>query len=276
MPRIVIVTGGTSGIGLAIARRHVAAGDVVRIGSIDADQVSPADLGLPESAVGLTRCDVGKEADVAALVDAVIARHGRLDVMVNNAGVSGVGGPISQIPAEGYAATMSVLLDGVFFGIKHAAAAMERQGAGVILNMASITGLVTHINASHVYSAAKSAVIQLTRTAALELGPMGVRVNCICPGYIATPIFGRAMNMGADDIARSVAAAEEVFAPLQPIRRAGRADDVAAACLWLASDEASFVTGHALVVDGGASLGVGLDPEQGRFSLLKRALSQER
>jgi len=166
---------------------------------------------------------------------------------------------------------MGVLLRGVFLGMKHAAPVMKKQGSGSIISTASVAGLRTGM-ASHTYSAAKAAVIHLTRSVAMELGESGVRVNCICPGGIATPIFGKAFGLdddGADRVARMM---RTPLAQMQPIRRAGLPDDIAQAALWLASDDSSFVNGHALVVDGGITGGRMWSEVEQRRAALRAAL----
>jgi NAD(P)-dependent dehydrogenase (short-subunit alcohol dehydrogenase family) len=269
--KVAVVTGGTSGIGQAIARRFLREGAQVIIGSIESNG-----HGSFEDAKGratFITTDVSREDEVARLVALALDRHGRLDVMINNAGISGVAGGISELAGNDVRNTVDVLFNGVFYGMKHAAKPMTVNGEGTIINIASITGLATYINAAHIYSALKSAVIQLTKTVALELGPSGVRVNCICPGFIATPIFGRALGLKGAKLARSVEVVKTLFNDLQPIRRAGLPEDIANAAYWLASSEASFVTGHALVVDGGASCGVGWNPDESRFARLAAALA---
>src|SRR5262249_59831922 len=134
------------------------------------------------------------EAEGESAMAHVVERFGRLDCIFNNAGSAGVAGAIAEIPVAGFDETLGVLLRGVFLGMKHAAPVMVRQGAGSIISTGSIAGLCAGY-ASHVYSAAKAAVIHLTRSVAMELGERGVRVNCICPGGIATPIFGKALGM---------------------------------------------------------------------------------
>lgn len=270
--RVVAITGGTSGIGLAIALRHLSQGDRVVVGSIDADTTSVEALGLVPARSRLLRTDVAQESDVAALVAAAIESFGRLDVMVNNAGIGDGNPSVVDFDAERVSRTTGVLFNGVVFGIKHAARAMVPRGSGSIINIASIAGVSTHINSGHIYSAAKAAVVHLTKTAALELGARGVRVNCICPGYIATPLFGRGMGLAGAELSASVEAASVAFVDLQPLRRAGRPEDIAAAAVWLSSQDASFITGHALVVDGGASVGGDWDPAKGRGRAVRRAL----
>ena len=159
---------------------------------------------------------------------------------------------IEDTPVEEYDITMNILLRGVFLGIKHAAPVMKRQGKGSIVNTASVAGMLAGYG-PHTYSVAKAAVIHPTGSVAMELGESGVRVNCICPGGIATPIF-KPMFEGADD-ASVVEMITPVLAEMAPLRRSGLPEDIANAALWLASDDSSFVNGHALVVDGGAIQG---------------------
>lgn len=269
--RVVIVTGGTSGIGRAIAEQALREGAWVLNGSLDGNG-GGGDFAASSDRAAFIQTDVTREDDVEALIGEALRRHGRVDAMINNAGSSGVAGGIADIGLEGYQFTVDTLLRSVFLGTKHAARVMTERGSGVIINMASIAGISTYINASHIYSATKAAVVQLTRTSALELGPSGVRVNCICPGYIATPIFGRALGLPEEELPGSVEVARDIFRDMQPLRRSGEAQDIAEAAIWLASDGASFVTGHALVVDGGASCGTGWDPAQNRFGRLAAAI----
>lgn len=271
--RVVAVTGGTSGIGLAIALRHLADGDKVVIGSLDADTVSASDLGVDPSRCVLVRTDVSKEADVEALIASAVRAFGQLDVMVNNAGIGDGNLKVADFDDARLQHVMGVLFDGVVFGMKHAARSMSPRGSGSIVNIASIAGISTHINSGHIYSAAKAAVVHLTKTSALELAAQGIRVNCICPGFIATTLFGHNMGLKGKELRASVEAATEAFADLQPIRRAGQPEDIAAAAAWLSSADASFVTGHALVVDGGASVGGTWDPTKGRGRLVREALA---
>lgn len=257
--RVALVTGGASGIGAATVRRFAAEGARVVAADVQDEpgRALAAELG---PAVHYRHVDVTSEEEIAAAVDDAVERWGRLDVCVNNAGFGGCSGPVRALPAAEFDATVAVLFRGVFLGIKHAARVMQPAGRGSIVNTASVAGLQAGF-APHVYSACKAAVIQLTRTVAMELGESGVRVNCICPGGIATPLLRRALEQapgiaGTEDAAeRAGALLETWLATLQPIRRAGLPEDVAAAALFLASDASSFVNGHALVVDGGLSGG---------------------
>ena len=251
--KVAVITGGSSGIGEASARLFVEQGARVMIADIQDDRGQRLATELGSSATYL-HTDVTQEADVKAAVDGALQAFGRLDCMFNNAGIGGPGGSIDEIPVEGFDAAMGVLLRGVFLGMKHAAPVMKRQGSGSIISTASIAGLRA-VDSTHVYSAAKAAVIHLTRSVAMELGESGVRVNCICPGWIATPLFGREFGLSPKDAEQTVELVKAPLASFQPIKRAGLPEDIAQAALWLASDDSSFVNGHALVVDGGISGG---------------------
>ena len=247
--RVAIITGGASGIGAASARLFAAEGARVLVADIQEDLGKQLAESLGQAAA-VRRVDVTREEDVKGAVDEAISRWGRLDVMFNNAGFGGALGPIEETTVEDFDLTFDVLVKGPFLGIKHAAPVMKRQRSGSIISTASVAGLQTG-HSPHLYSVAKAAVIHLTRSTALELGESGIRVNCICPGIIATPLAaGRTGVTGAQ-----LAKLKSVLAHAQALGRIGDPEDVARAALWLASDESSFVTGHAQVVDGGAFAG---------------------
>lgn len=246
--KVAVITGGASGIGEGTVRLFVGEGARVVIADIQ-DEYGEALAAEMGAAAVYQHTDVSKDGDVRALVQGATRAFGRLDCMFNNAGSGGAVGPIEEITAEEFDATMGVLLRGVFLGIKYAAPVMKAQGSGSIISTASVAGLRGGMG-PHIYSTAKAAVVHLTHSAALELGESGVRVNCICPGGIATPLVAGGMRDEA-----ALAAARERMATMQPIRRAGEPADIARAALWLASDDASFVNGHALVVDGGLTAG---------------------
>ena len=248
--KVAVITGAASGLGEATARLMHAEGASVLLADIQDDrgQRVAAELGTRSRYL---HCDVTAEAEVASVVDTAVREFGRLDCMFNNAGIVGAHGGIDEIPLEEYEFTMAVLLRSVFLGMKHAARVMKPQHSGVILNTASIGGLQGGLG-PHVYGAAKGAVIALTRNVAAELGAWSIRVNAIAPGKILTPM-NAASVVGDPD---AMDEAREAFRTRTPLPgRIGVADDIAHAALWLASDDAGFVSGHVLVVDGGLTTG---------------------
>ena len=248
--KVVVVTGAASGLGEATARLMYAEGAAVLLTDIqDArGQLIAEELGDRSRYL---HCDVAAEPDVANAVDTAVREFGRLDCMFNNAGIVGTHGGIDEIPIEEYEFTMTVLLRSVFLGMKHAARVMKPQHSGVILNTTSIGGLQGGLG-PHIYGAAKGAVVALTKNVAAELGAWSIRVNAIAPGKILTPM--NATNLTGDPDAMDEA--REAFATRTPLRgRIGEAEDIAHAALWLASDDAGFVSGHTLVVDGGLTTG---------------------
>ena len=247
--RTAVITGGASGIGAASVRLFAAEGARVLIADTQEERGRALAAELGESAL-FRRVDVTREADVKGAIDEVVARWGRLDCIFNNAGFGGALGPIEQTSVEDFDITFDVLVKGPFLGIKHAAPVMKAQRSGSILSTASVAGLQTG-HSPHLYSVAKAAVIHLTRSVALELGEYGIRVNCICPGIIATPLAAGRPNVSDEGLAKMKLA----LGKSQPLGRIGDPEDIARAALWLASDESSFVTGHAQVVDGGAFAG---------------------
>ncbi len=265
MPRlqdkVCIVTGATSGIGRRTAELFAAEGaHVVIAGRREAEgRAVEASIG---ARCAFVRTDVTDEAQVKALVDATMARHGRVDCLFNNAGGPAPVGGIETIPVEGFDAAIATLLRSVMLGMKHVAPIMAAQGAGSIVNNGSIAGSRAGYSTSMVYSAAKAAVIHLTRCAAMQLGERNVRVNTVSPGGIATGIFGKALGLPAEAADRTAEAVKAGLSKMQPIPRAGLVDDIAEAALFLASDASSFVNGHDLVVDGGVIGGRMWTPHQ--------------
>ena len=196
------------------------------------------------------QADVSREADVEAMVGAAVSKWGRLDVMFNNAGFGGAIGPVETLSVEDFDITFDVLVKGVFLGIKHATPIMREQGSGSVINTASVAGLQAGWS-PHLYTVAKAAVIHMTKSMALELGDYGVRCNCICPGIIATPLaagFAKATDEQLEQMKARLGRS-------QVLGRIGDPADIANAAVFLASDESSFITGHAQVVDGGAYAG---------------------
>ena len=271
--KVAIITGGASGIGEASARLFVEEGASVLIADVQDDRGRKLaeDLGIRAEYL---HADVSRESDVEALVSRAVDDYNRLDCMFNNAGIAGPTGPIESVNVKGFDKAIGVLLRGVFLGIKHAAPVMKRQGSGSIVNTASVAGLRAGYG-NHIYSAAKAGVIQLTRSVAMELGESGVRVNCICPGFIPTHMIGRARGLSIDEADRNLDTIRKSFTTAQPLRRPGDPTDIAKAALWLASDDSSFVNGHALVVDGGVTGGRMWSDYQGAIAGLRDALGLE-
>jgi NAD(P)-dependent dehydrogenase (short-subunit alcohol dehydrogenase family) len=247
--KVAVITGAASGIGAATALRFSKEGAAVVVADLNraGARAVAAQCMVAGGRALACGCDVSDEADVEGAMERATKEFGRLDIIFNNAGVAGALGSIEETRVEDWDRTFGVLLRGVFLGIKHGAARMRAAGGGSIISTASVAGLRGGAG-PHAYSAAKAGVVNLTRTAAIELGKDKIRVNCICPGAINTPLISNRIPGGA-------ATVEQFFTGLQPITRAGRPEDIAAMALYLASDEASFVTGAVMVVDGGFTAG---------------------
>lgn len=268
--KVAIVTGGTSGIGRRTAEVFVAEGARVLIAARREKEGRMLADSLGDRALFI-RTDVSREADVKAMIAYAVDRFGRLDCLFNNAGCPAPVGGIETIPLEGCEAAMSVLFGGVLLGMKHAAPVMKRQGSGSIINNASVAGIRAGYSSSIIYSAAKAAVIQLSRCVSMELGESNVRVNTICPGGIATGIFGKALGLPTEEAEKTAGMMEQALASWQPIRRSGLTNDIAMAAVFLASDESTFVNGHDLVVDGGLIGGRQWSVQQEGLTLLRGA-----
>ncbi len=243
--KVAVITGGASGMGKDTVLRFLEEGAKVVVADYNADTgaatVEQARNAGHGDAVVFIRTDVAVEADVQAMLQAALDSFGGLDIVFNNAGVGGAVGPLTETTVEDWDYTFDVLAKGVFLGIKHAARIMRSQArGGSIINTASIAGL-SGDGGPLVYSAAKAAVISLSQSAAVELASDRIRVNAICPGFIATPLA----EQGRPEATRAA------FAKSQPWPDYGRGEHIAGAALFLASDDAEFVTGEALVVDGG-------------------------
>ncbi|KAF7006985.1 hypothetical protein CFC21_021971 [Triticum aestivum] len=265
--KVAVITGAASGIGKATAAEFVRNGAKVVLADVQDDlgRAAAAELGGPDTAC-YTRCDVTDEAQVAAAVDLAVARHGRLDVMFNNAGITGgnyAGAPIESLDMADFDRVMAVNLRGVAAGIKHAARAMAPRGRGCILCTSSTAGALAG-SGPHAYSVSKTAVVGMVRSAAAELAARGVRVNAISPYAIATPMGARSVRemlglppRGAGDEEEEEELVRRVFE--EDLNEMGggvvlRAEDVARAAVFLASDDARYITGHNLMVDGGFSV----------------------
>ncbi len=251
--QVVLITGGASGIGAAMAERFAKARARVVIADVRGQDGEAAAARLGDRVL-FTQTDVSKESSVRGLIKGAFRRFGRIDTLINNAGISGPEGSISDIAVEDFDMTIGVLLRGAFLGMKHVAPIMEQQRAGTIINVSSVAGFLAG-NGLHIYSAAKAAIIHLTRSVALELAEFGVRVNCICPGAIATPLYGKTAGLSDDESERVLPALHEFLKNGQPLPCAGLPEDIADAAFWLAGNESRFVTGQTIVVDGGLSAG---------------------
>lgn len=247
--KVAIITGGASGIGKGIVELFVAEGARVVIADINeaAGKETAAALG---SQVRFRKTDVTSEADVKGLVDFAVSEFGRLDIMHNNAGAFGARGSALEIDADAFDKTFALLVKSVFLGMKHAGAVMKTQGGGVILNTASISATVPGYG-PHIYQSAKAAVLALSKTVALEFAEFNVRVNCISPGGVYTPLIGNAL--GTD--AATTAEIAKGMGKILPMNRAGTPLDIARAALFLCSDDAAYITSQNLIVDGAEGTG---------------------
>ena len=246
--KVALITGGTSGIGKRVIERYVEEGATVvftgRRAALGAEVAAA-------TGAQFVQADAASEADAERAVKTVLNAHGRIDVLMNNAGGPAARGRIEDLPMDGVDAALSVHVRGAMAHMKHAAPAMRAQGAGSVINVGSIAGHRAGYTTSMIYAVAKAAVIHMTRCAAMELGEDGVRVNSISPGVIATGIFAKAMGMEHEKAETMVEKVKEVLPTMQAVPRAGLTDDIAHAAVYLGSDEAGFVNGEDIVIDGG-------------------------
>lgn len=253
--KVAAITGASSGFGAAAARRFVAEGCKVVLGDIQQDAGAALAEELGDAAVFI-QCNVTKEDDISAMVDLAVSHFGKLDIMYNNAGIVGAVGPIDTTPADEWKATLDILLNGVFYGMKHAARVMKPQMSGSIISMSSTAGIMGGLG-PHAYSAAKHAVVGMTKNVGAELCRYGIRVNAISPAGMATAMVA---NVSTGDHT-AIEKTKQVLAEASPlINRPGLAEDVANAALWLASDESGYTTGHTLTTDAGITTGATAGP----------------
>jgi NAD(P)-dependent dehydrogenase (short-subunit alcohol dehydrogenase family) len=240
--KVALVTGGSFGIGRATAIAYAKKGASVVIADWIEDNETLNEIKALGGEAIFVKCDVSKSDDVKAMVDKTISTFGRLDYAFNNAGIEGISASTQDCTEENWDKTIGINLKGVWLCMKYEIPEILKQGKGVIINCASIAGLVGFPGLP-AYVASKHGIIGLTKTTALECAKLGIRVNAVCPGAIKTPMIDRLTGNKKE--------AEEQFAGMEPIGRLGIPDEVANAVIWLSSDEASFVTGHSMAVDGG-------------------------
>ncbi|HEX7655916.1 MAG TPA: SDR family NAD(P)-dependent oxidoreductase [Sphingomonas sp.] len=247
-----VVTGGASGIGRATALRLAEEGASVIVGDIDA--AGGQDLAdTSNGRITFQRTDVTRAEEIEALVTAADAAGG-LDILFNNAGAGGARETIDAISPEDWDRTQALLLRSVALGIRYAAPLMAKRGGGAIINTSSVSALGSGY-APTAYSTAKAGVLHLTKMAAADLARHHIRVNAVVPGFIATNIFAASLGIEGDKREMANAAIAGMAGQAQPIQRTGRSEDIAAAVAFLASDDASFVTGTHILVDGGLTIG---------------------
>ena len=242
--KVALVTGGSSGIGHVTALTFAREGAKVVVADMQQDGGHQTVYMIQESGGEATfvPVDVTKATDVEAMIAKAVQTYGRLDCAYNNAGVgSRARAPLADYPEEDWHRIIAINLTGVWLCMKYEIPQMLQQGGGAIVNTASIAGLAG-LSETSAYVASKHGVVGITRTAALEYARQGIRVNCVCPGYIRTPMTAQSMS-DPDRLAQMIAR--------EPIGRVGNPEEVAAAVMWLCSDAASFVTGHTMTVDGG-------------------------
>jgi len=267
--KVAIVTGGASGMGQATVLRFLAEGAKVVIADFNAENGAATLAKARASGYGeaarFLRTDVAQEADVRAMIDCAMSDFGGLDVLFNKAGVGGAIGPVWELEEAEWDYTFDVLVKGVFFGVKHGARVLRQQNqGGSIINTASVAGLSGGCGPL-AYSAAKAAVVNLSRAASVQLAPERIRVNAICPGFILTGLT-HSSQLTLEEAGRHLDG-------LQPYPEHGTGDDIAGTALFLASDDSRFVSGEAIVVDGGLTA-LGPDVWQ-RFGIPREASMQK-
>lgn len=240
--KVAVVTGGAYGIGRATAIAFAKRGARVVIADWIEDKAVLNEIQQFGGNAIFVKCDVSKNTDVKEMIDLTIKTYSRLDFAVNNAGVEGLNAITHECTEENWDRTIGINLKGIWLCMKHEIPLMQKQGKGAIVNIASIAGLVGFPGLP-AYVSSKHAIVGLTKTTALEYAKQGIRVNAVCPGVIKTPMVDR--TTGKDK------AVEKKYEDMEPVGRMGQPEEVAEAIIWLCSDASSFVTGHALAVDGG-------------------------
>ncbi len=274
--KVAVITGACSGIGLGAVELFVAQGARVVAADVQDEKGAILEQRFP-GRVAYARCDVTDEAQIVAALAKAESAFGGLDILFNNAGAGGTMAAADEIDTAGWDATFALLVRAPALGVRHAVPLMRKRGGGAIVNTASIAGLQAGWGPI-AYSTAKAAVIQFTKVASADLARDNIRINAICPGLIATSIFGAGLGMTRPVADQLAARIEEIAPGFQPVKTAGLPRHIAEAALFLASDASAFITGTHLVVDGGLTIGprhawdestpspflsaLGIDPEQ--------------
>jgi NAD(P)-dependent dehydrogenase (short-subunit alcohol dehydrogenase family) len=247
--KVAVITGAASGMGRATAARFAGEGASVVIADLNAEGGESAVRECKENGGNAVfqHTDVTSETAIKAAIDRAVKEFGKLDIMFNNAGLAGALGSLEATTAENWDRTFAILLRGVFLGIKYSIPEMRKTGGGSIISTASVAGLRGGAGPLP-YSVAKAGVVHLTKCAAIELGKDRIRVNCICPGGINTPLIHQHIPGGESVV-------QPILGSIQPIPRPGTGEDIAGMALYLASDDSEWVTGTAMVVDGGLMAG---------------------
>ncbi|AMG76389.1 MULTISPECIES: SDR family NAD(P)-dependent oxidoreductase [Sphingopyxis] len=272
--KVAVVTGAASGIGKAAVLKLASEGAHVFAADID-EAGGQALAAASNGRIDFIRCDVTQPADIEALMNAAAAKGGGIDIVFNNAGAGGDRAPIDEIAPEGWDRTMDLLLKSVAMGIRYAAPHMKgrpstKNGGASIVNTASVAAMGAGYSPT-AYAVAKAGVLHLTKVAATDLAQYGIRVNAICPGFINTNIFTESLEVpeASKDAAKAIIA--DMSAHAQPVARGGQPEDIANAVAYLASEDAGFMTGTHMLVDGGLTIGQrhAWDPnEPGMFDAL--------
>ncbi len=240
--KVALITGGGSGIGRASCTLFAAQGAKIMLADYvtEGGNETVQQIKAAGGEASFVQADVSKSADVQNMIKHTVQTYGRVDILFNNAGIEGPSAKLANYDEEAWDRVIAIDLTSVYLGMKYVIPEMVKQGGGVILSTASVAGMVG-FPGSGAYAAAKAGVINMTRMVALEYANKNIRVNCICPGIIATPMVQRVMGDRPDD----------QIVRLEPIGRLGQAEDIANAALFLAGDESSFATGAPFVIDGG-------------------------
>ncbi len=240
--KVTLITGGASGIGRATSLLFASEGATVVVADYAAEtgNATVREIVAAGGSAEFLEVDVSKSSDVRRMIDSTASTHGRIDVLFNNAGIEGPSARIADYTEDDWDRVIAIDLTAVFLGMKYALPQMVKQGGGVIISTASVAGIVAFPK-SAAYAAAKAGVINLTKLAAVEYASRGIRANCICPGIIETPMAKRVMGGRPTD----------TISGMQPIGRPGRPEEIAAAALFLASDDCPFAAGAPFIVDGG-------------------------